>query len=138
MASPLSALGASSAKPAIVADTGPQNGLASDEARQRLEKFGPNAMPDTSMHPLRTALEKFWAPVPWMLEAAIVLELVLRQICRGRDNRHSAGVQRGAWSAPREPCPSDARCAEVPARIERICSARRRLENCARGRAGAG
>ena len=29
------------------------------------------------MHPLRTALEKFWAPVPWMLEAAIVLELVL-------------------------------------------------------------
>ena len=29
------------------------------------------------MHPLRTALEKFWAPVPWMLEAAILLELVL-------------------------------------------------------------
>ena len=29
------------------------------------------------MHPLRMALEKFWAPVPWMLEAAIVLELVL-------------------------------------------------------------
>ena len=25
----------------------------------------------------RTALEKFWAPVPWMLEAAIVLELAL-------------------------------------------------------------
>ena len=40
-------------------------------------KFGPNAMPDTSLHPLRMALEKFWAPVPWMLEAAIVLELVL-------------------------------------------------------------
>jgi H+-transporting ATPase len=34
-------------------------------------------MPDTSVHPLRMALEKFWAPVPWMLEAAIVLELVL-------------------------------------------------------------
>jgi len=29
------------------------------------------------MHPLRMAIEKFWAPVPWMLEAAIVLELVL-------------------------------------------------------------
>jgi H+-transporting ATPase len=52
-------------------------GLASDEARRRLEKFGPNAMPDTSAHPLRMALEKFWAPVPWMLEAAIVLELGL-------------------------------------------------------------
>ena len=34
-------------------------------------------MPDTSVHPLRQALTKFWAPVPWMLEAAIVLELAL-------------------------------------------------------------
>jgi H+-transporting ATPase len=53
------------------------SGLASDEARRRLERFGPNAMPDTSAHPLRMALEKFWAPVPWMLEAAIVLQLAL-------------------------------------------------------------
>jgi H+-transporting ATPase len=52
-------------------------GLASDEARRRLEKFGPNALPDTSGHPLRMAVEKFWAPVPWMLEGAIVLELGL-------------------------------------------------------------
>jgi H+-transporting ATPase len=34
-------------------------------------------MPDTALHPLRRALAKFWAPVPWMLEAAIVLEIVL-------------------------------------------------------------
>jgi H+-transporting ATPase len=52
-------------------------GLTSDEARRRLEKFGPNAVPDTALHPLRRALTKFWAPVPWMLEAAIVLELAL-------------------------------------------------------------
>ena len=52
-------------------------GLTSDEARRRLEKFGPNAVPDTALHPLRRALTKLWAPVPWMLEAAIVLELVL-------------------------------------------------------------
>jgi H+-transporting ATPase len=54
-------------------------GLTSDEARARLEKDGPNAMPDTSAHPLRNALAKFWAPVPWLLEAAIVLELVLHK-----------------------------------------------------------
>jgi H+-transporting ATPase len=53
------------------------SGLTADEARRRLEKFGPNAMPDTSLHPLRMAVEKFWAPVPWMLEAAIVLEVTL-------------------------------------------------------------
>jgi hypothetical protein len=34
-------------------------------------------VPDTAVHPLRRALTKFWAPVPWMLEAAIVLEVVL-------------------------------------------------------------
>jgi len=52
-------------------------GLTSDEVRRRIEKSGPNAVPDTSLHPLRRALTKFWAPVPWMLEAAIVLEVVL-------------------------------------------------------------
>jgi hypothetical protein len=34
-------------------------------------------MPDTTVHPLCSALSKFWTPVPWMLEAAIVLEVVL-------------------------------------------------------------
>jgi H+-transporting ATPase len=62
----------------VAAEKGdPPSGLTSDEAHRRQDRFGPNAMPDTSMHPLRMALEKFWAPVPWMLEAAIVLELVL-------------------------------------------------------------
>jgi H+-transporting ATPase len=62
---------------ASVKDLSPLTGLTSDEARRRLVKFGPNAVPDTAMHPLRRALAKFWAPVPWMLEAAIVLEVVL-------------------------------------------------------------
>lgn len=61
----------------------PPNGLTTEEARTRLSKFGANAMPDTGVHPLRIALEKFWAPVPWMLEAAIVLELVLGKYVEG-------------------------------------------------------
>ena len=60
-----------------VKDVPLSTGLTSDEARRRLEKFGPNAVPDTALHPIRRALTKFWAPVPWMLEAAIVLELAL-------------------------------------------------------------
>jgi H+-transporting ATPase len=55
------------------------SGLTSDEAKIRLEKDGPNAMPDTSAHPLRNALKKFWAPVPWLLEAAILLEVWLHK-----------------------------------------------------------
>lgn len=62
---------------ATVAQDVPPAGLSSEEARQRLEKSGPNAMPNTALHPLRSALGKFWAPVPCMLQAAVVLELVL-------------------------------------------------------------
>jgi len=54
-------------------------GLTSDEARARLARDGPNAVPDTSAHPLRNALAKFWAPVPWLLEASVVLEIVLHK-----------------------------------------------------------
>jgi H+-transporting ATPase len=54
-------------------------GLTSNEAATRLQRDGPNAMPDTSAHALRNALLKFWAPVPWLLEAAIVLQVVLHK-----------------------------------------------------------
>jgi H+-transporting ATPase len=54
-----------------------ERGLSSQEATRRLQKDGPNAMPDTTLHPLQRALHKFWAPVPWMLEAAVLLELAL-------------------------------------------------------------
>ena len=54
-----------------------QTGLTSDAARRLLEQFGPNAMPDTALHPLRRALDKLWSPVPWMLEAAILFEIGL-------------------------------------------------------------
>src|SRR5271163_2467504 len=54
-------------------------GLTSSGARRRLEQEGPNATPDTSVHPLRNALAKFWAPVPWLLEASIVLQVVLHK-----------------------------------------------------------
>jgi H+-transporting ATPase len=54
-------------------------GLTSNEARGLLAKLGPNAMPDTAIRPLRMALAKFWAPVPWMLEAAIILQATLHE-----------------------------------------------------------
>jgi H+-transporting ATPase len=53
------------------------NGLTSDEAHRRLAASGPNSMPDTAENPFRRALTKFWSPIPWMLEAATILELVL-------------------------------------------------------------
>ena len=34
-------------------------------------------MPDAALHPLRRALGNVWAPIPWMLEGAILLEVGL-------------------------------------------------------------
>ena len=70
---------ASTSQPAKPGQNIALTGLTSDEAHTRLEKDGPNAMPDTSAHPLRNAVAKFWAPVPWLLEASIVLELALNK-----------------------------------------------------------
>jgi H+-transporting ATPase len=54
-------LSAESTSPSQLGSTAdPQNGLTSNEARRRLEKFGPNAVPDTALHPLRMAIEKFY------------------------------------------------------------------------------
>ena len=52
-------------------------GLTSAEAAARLRQYGPNAVPERRPHPALVFLGKFWAPVPWMLEATIVLQLAL-------------------------------------------------------------
>jgi H+-transporting ATPase len=65
-------------EPLLVSPTAHTLGLSGDEAGRRLRELGPNSMPDASVHPIRSALGKFWAPVPWMLELVIVVELVLR------------------------------------------------------------
>jgi H+-transporting ATPase len=56
------------------------SGLDAAEAARRLLQFGPNSLPDGATHPLSRALRKLWSPIPWMLEAAIILQLVM-----GRD-----------------------------------------------------
>jgi H+-transporting ATPase len=52
-------------------------GLTTSEACERLKRTGPNAVVDVAQHPVRRAINKLWAPVPWMLEAAILLQLGL-------------------------------------------------------------
>lgn len=52
-------------------------GLTSKHAKHLLTSIGPNSIVDVAQHPLLRAFQKLWAPVPWMLEAAIALQLVL-------------------------------------------------------------
>jgi H+-transporting ATPase len=58
---------------APTADTG----LSTYEAAQRLAQCGPNAMPEEDVGVGRRILRHFWAPVPWMLEATIALQLAI-------------------------------------------------------------
>jgi len=58
------------------AQTSPQ-GLTEAEAQRRLAQFGPNEIREQKGHPLLTLLGKFSGPVPWMLEATILLQVLL-------------------------------------------------------------
>jgi len=51
-------------------------GLTSDEAKARLAHYGFNEVSEAKPHALLTLLRKFWAPVPWMLEATIALTML--------------------------------------------------------------
>ncbi len=61
----------------------PSRGISSEEARRRLLESGPNAVAEEERHLIRALVGKFWAPVPWMLEATIVLELALGKFVEG-------------------------------------------------------
>ena len=54
-----------------------REGLSSQEAAQRLGQLGPNAVVEKRVSPLVAVARRFWEPVPWMLEAAIVLQLAI-------------------------------------------------------------
>jgi H+-transporting ATPase len=52
-------------------------GLTSAEARRRLSEFGSNAVSEEAPSRWRVFTVKFWGPIPWMLEAAMVVEIWL-------------------------------------------------------------
>jgi H+-transporting ATPase len=54
-------------------------GLTSQEAFIRLKKYGPNSIPEGKSHDFSAFLKKFWAPIPWMLEGMIILEIYLHK-----------------------------------------------------------
>ena len=53
-------------------------GLSTAEAQTRLERYGPNALREERVNPLRKFLGYFWGPIAWMIEAAAVLSALIR------------------------------------------------------------
>jgi H+-transporting ATPase len=54
------------------------DGLSQGEAQSRLVRFGYNEIPEVKTNPFLKFLTYFWGPIPWMIEAAVVLSAVVR------------------------------------------------------------
>ena len=52
-------------------------GLSTAEVQQRMVRSGANAVGETLPSFRRLLLTKLWAPVPWLLEGAIALQILL-------------------------------------------------------------
>ncbi len=53
-------------------------GLTAAEALQRLQRYGPNEIAERHRNPVLEFLSYFWAPIPWMIEVALLLSLAAR------------------------------------------------------------
>ncbi|MEW6288019.1 MAG: plasma-membrane proton-efflux P-type ATPase [Chloroflexota bacterium] len=54
-------------------------GLTSAEAARLLAQYGPNALAEAKKHPVLDFLKRLWGPIPWMLEAVVILQIVLKK-----------------------------------------------------------
>jgi H+-transporting ATPase len=54
------------------------DGLSQAEAQKRLTQYGPNEIEDKKTNPFLKFLTYFWGPIPWMIEAAVLLSAVAR------------------------------------------------------------
>jgi H+-transporting ATPase len=54
-----------------------KKGLSSSEARGRLQQYGLNEIPEKKVNPLVKFLGYFWGPIPWMIEAAIIMSAII-------------------------------------------------------------
>ena len=50
----------------------------SGEAQEAAGQYGPNEIEEKKANPLLKLLTYFWGPIPWMIEAAVILSGVLR------------------------------------------------------------
>jgi len=53
-------------------------GLTSSDANQRLAQSGPNALEDKKESALAMFGQFFWGPMPWMIEAAAIMSLIVK------------------------------------------------------------
>jgi H+-transporting ATPase len=55
-----------------------RDGLSEAEAQKRLTQYGPNEIEEKKTNPFLKFLTYFWGPIPWMIEAAVILSAAAR------------------------------------------------------------
>ncbi|MEZ5394146.1 MAG: cation-transporting P-type ATPase [Bryobacterales bacterium] len=53
-------------------------GLTKAEAERRLTQYGYNEIAEKAANPFLKFLTYFWGPIPWMIEAAVILSALVR------------------------------------------------------------
>jgi len=81
-----------------------------------------------SVHPVRSALRKFWAPVPWMLEIVVVVELCLHEYVEALVICGSFDIQCALSFFREGPRAGYTDRAQVTSRPDGLRPSRRRLE----------
>jgi H+-transporting ATPase len=56
-----------------------KDGLSSSEAQKRLQRYGPNEIQEKKVNPLKKFLGYFWGPIPWMIEAAVIMSALIQR-----------------------------------------------------------
>ena len=54
------------------------DGLSQAEAQKRLAQYGPNEIKEEKTNAFLKFLTYFWGPIPWMIEAAVILSGIVR------------------------------------------------------------
>lgn len=54
------------------------NGISSDDSKARLQRYGDNEIFPGEQNNLRKFLSYFWGPIPWVIEFALILSLLIQ------------------------------------------------------------
>ena len=58
-------------------------GLSEAEAADRIRSFGFNEIKEVKKNPVLRFLKRYWGPMPWLLEFAMVLTFIVRHYTEG-------------------------------------------------------